>query len=194
MENTRQIFIEFSAKNGYFQFYDVKSKIKSKINLEKFVFFESFSAISGYDPKLGWIASNPIKDKQSEIMEVRTQNQGIIARGAYYDINTKLPEAAKMSVQIYGCIVSENPHILQLNLVKTGLKSWIEFTNKNPKYYQKTIKIEEPKFIQRADVGYYIPMFDCEPSNETEDTISKNLWSHYLDIRKSFYTKLGDKQ
>jgi hypothetical protein len=187
MSRLDTLFIDFSGKHGYYTAYNKQSKAKYKVDLEDFIYLESFNVMSGYDEKHGWIASNPLKDVQQEKVSVYTQHNGTIASGLYAEIKDRLPQSAKFALQIYGCYATESNVLLQITLARTALQSWINFTLKNPHYVRSTIKIEDPKLMGKGENKYYVPNFSCVLTTAEQEIQAQKIWPLYCDYRATFY-------
>lgn len=143
-----------------------------------FCALEQTRSITGFSPTPGSnirYFSNETVDNDEIMIVQRKDETGTteIIRGRYADIKEKLPQGARLQVNLY-IYNPSSEHIERLNLSGSALGEFINFTKKNKGIYEQMMTIDNSGELKKTGaVEYMPPKFALSGGRYTDEEMKK---------------------
>lgn len=201
MPNPAKYRFDWRSKHKKFGFYDPSKEGDDRQSLKKlpfkFLVLDTLHAVAGYNNKLSMgIWSNEVSDLKSEILTVRFQGGGEIARGFYSDIKDKCNLQKGVYCKV-AYILLMNGELARLEVKGTAAFAFSDVLNKmgDKKYthFMECLSFTEHK---NGDVDYTVPVFTEGEAidaklNEAADVKFDELEA-YLKSRSNYFEEKGE--
>lgn len=160
---TRRFNWKGGKDQGYMVFWNSDEKEEQKVDFNTpFYLLDARSGVTGWsDSEEARIWSNHVENTKSETLTVRAGSK-VICEGPYNDIKDKLAgmggQFAKFIYAAYMNPDSNEYEICCIELKKSGLKSWIDFSDNCEDLYAQGFMFTEAKQGKKGSITFQVPV------------------------------------
>lgn len=159
-----KLYRKWAGGKGELVHWDGENNVAENLPFE-FAILEQTRRISGFAPlgekdSIRYFSNETVGYDDEIVVKRRKQSSGtteVILRGKYSDIKEKLPQGARLAINLY-IYNFKNEQIEVITLQGASLGSFIEFSKKN-KIYENTVVMERGDEKVNGTVHYFPPKY-----------------------------------